>query len=72
MRMNMIGISVLVLATVVVSGVLAADERRGPRILVKDARFDLGRVEEGAQPEHIFEILNTGDDVLEIKQIQPT
>jgi hypothetical protein len=72
MRMNMIGISVLILATVAVSGVLAADERRGPRISVKETRFDLGMVEQGVQPEHIFEITNTGDEVLEIKQIQPT
>ena len=63
---------VFVLFAVVFSGGLSAGERQGPRITVKDARYDLGMVEQGTQPEHIFEIKNTGDELLEIKQLQPT
>ena len=72
MRLNRVGISVVVLAAVVFSGGLTAGERQGPRIMVKESRFDLGMVGQGTQPEHIFEIKNTGDELLEIQQIQPT
>ena len=70
--MNRVGLSVLVLVAAVFSGSLFAGERQGPRISVKDSRFDFGMVDPGAQPEHIFEITNIGDELLEIKQIQPT
>jgi hypothetical protein len=72
MPMNKSGISVLLLAAVVFAGSLSAGEHRGPRILVKEARFDLGTVAQGTQAEHIFEIKNIGDEPLEITQIQPT
>jgi hypothetical protein len=72
MRLHGVGISVVVLAAVVFSGGLSAGERQGPRISVKDSRYDFGMVGQGAQPEHVFEITNTGDEVLEITQIQPT
>ena len=72
MHMNKVGISVLALAAVVLAGGVSAGERQGPRISVKDSRFDFGMVDPGAQPEHIFEITNIGDELLEIKQIQPT
>jgi hypothetical protein len=70
--MNKVGIPALVLAAVVLAGSVSAVERQGPRISVKDDRFDFGMVSQGAQPEHIFEIKNTGDELLEITQIQPT
>jgi Protein of unknown function (DUF1573) len=72
MHMNKVGISVLVLAMVLLAGSVSAGERQGPRISVKDARFDFGMVSQGTRPEHIFEIKNTGDELLEITQIQPT
>ena len=70
--MNKVGISVLLMAAVAIAGGISAGERQGPRISVKDARFDFGTVKQGAQPEHIFEIKNIGDELLEITQIQPT
>ena len=72
MRMNKVGIYLLVVASVVMSGGAAAEERKGPRISVSEARYDLGRVDQGLQPEHVFEIKNVGDELLEIRQIQPT
>lgn len=72
MPMNKFGISVLLLSVVVFAGNLSAGERQGPRISVKEARFDLGTVDQGTQAEHIFEIKNIGDEPLEITQIQPT
>ena len=72
MSMNKFGISVLALAVMACAGSLSAGERQGPRISVKDSRFDFGMVSQGTQPEHIFEIKNVGDEPLEITQIQPT
>lgn len=50
----------------------AATELQGPRIYIGEGRFDFGTVAAGSQPEHIFEIKNVGDEVLEIRQVQPT
>ena len=68
---NKVGIVVLVLTVVLLAGSVSAGEHRGPRISVKDDRYDFGEVSQGARPEHIFEIKNTGDELLEIAQIQP-
>jgi hypothetical protein len=72
MHMNKVGISVLVVTAVLLAGSVSAGERQGPRISVMEERFDFGMVNQGTRPEHIFEIKNTGDELLEITQIQPT
>jgi hypothetical protein len=72
MHMNKAVILLLVLVAAVLPGSVSAGERQGPKISVKDARFDFGVVSQGTRPEHIFEIKNTGDEPLEITQIQPT
>jgi hypothetical protein len=64
-------LAILVLALMMHTVAIAA-ERQGPRIYVQEGRFDLGTVEQGAVPEHIFEIKNLGDEVLEIGRVQPT
>jgi hypothetical protein len=56
----------------VLQGAVVAAERQGPRIYVHESRFDLGSVVQGAVPEHVFEIRNLGDEVLEIGRIHPT
>ncbi|MEK6742721.1 MAG: hypothetical protein AABZ15_03880 [Nitrospirota bacterium] len=65
-------ILMLVFAAVAIASAGAAGERQGPRIYVKDATFDFGTVSPGSQPEHIFEIKNVGDEVLDIRRVQPT
>jgi hypothetical protein len=72
MVMKKAGISMLVLAAVAIAAAGFAGERQGPRISVKDARYDFGTVKPGAQLEHIFEIMNVGDEVLDIQRVQPT
>jgi hypothetical protein len=44
----------------------------GPRLVVTETRFDFGTVTEGQTAEHVFELRNTGDAVLEIVKVQPT
>ena len=69
-------IYLIVILFLVLGGVPAGDafagEPQGPRIYVGEGRFDFGSVAAGSQPEHIFEIKNMGDEVLEIRQVQPT
>jgi len=72
MHMNKVGISVLVVTAIFLAGIVSAGERQGPRISVMEERFNFGMVSQGTRPEHIFEIKNTGDEPLEITQIQPT
>jgi len=72
MRRNITGIAMLVIAAVAITAAGFAGERQGPRIYLKESNFDFGTVGPGAQPEHIFEIKNVGDEVLDIQRIQPT
>jgi len=64
--------ALLVLAATAVAAGGYAAEHRGPRISVEQPRFDFGTVRPGAQPEHVFEIKNVGDEVLEIQQVLPS
>jgi hypothetical protein len=66
------GISILVIAVLTIAAAGFSGERQGPRIFVKDSKFDFGTVRPGTQPEHIFEVKNVGDEVLDIQRIQPT
>jgi hypothetical protein len=70
--MKKTGILMLVIAVVAIAGAGFSGERQGPRISVKDSKFDFGTVRQGTQPEHIFEVKNVGDEVLDIQRIQPT
>jgi len=62
----------LVFASVAIAVAAFSGDRQGPRISVKDSKYDFGTVRPGAQPEHIFEIKNVGDEVLAIQRVQPT
>jgi len=66
------GLALLALTVVMAAAAGSAAEHQGPRIHVQDPRFDFGMVQQGAQPEHIFEIKNVGDEVLAIQRVQPT
>jgi len=72
MGMKKVGISMLVFAAVAIAAAGFAGEQQGPRIYVKESKFDFGTLRAGARPEHIFEIKNVGDEVLDIQRVQPT
>lgn len=72
MRDVMIGLFlILALCGAPTAGAFAG-ESRGPRIHIGEGRFDFGTVAAGSLPEHTFDIKNVGDEVLEIRQVQPT
>jgi hypothetical protein len=72
MLMKKTRILMLVVAAVAIAAAGFAGERQGPRIYVQESNFDFGTVKPGSQPEHIFEIKNVGDEVLDIQRVQPT
>jgi len=69
MKMVLIAVLVVIAAS---AGLLPAQEIKGPRIECKEMRHDLGKVVEGTQASHVFEIRNLGSETLVIERIQPT
>ena len=52
------------------AGPVPATEHKGPRIEVREERFDLGTVTEGVEAVHLFEFRNAGDEELVIQQVR--
>ena len=44
----------------------------GPQMVINERSFDFKNVKEGATVQHAFQVLNTGDQPLRIKQVKPT
>ena len=61
---------VVALAAFVSAGVLSAEEQGGPVIEVKTDKYDFGKVVEGTQAVHIFDIRNIGTEPLVIEKVQ--
>lgn len=49
----------------------AQGEPNGPRMLIKEREFDFKKVKEGQVIEHTFQVLNQGDQTLEIENVKP-
>ncbi len=67
-----IAVAVLCTALLAAGGLSAEDLGGGPKIVVKETRFDLGNVQEGSQATHTFEFRNAGNQTLVIERIQPS
>ncbi len=52
------------------TALLAAQEYNGPKIEVRELRYDFGKVVQGKQVSHVFEIKNAGKEVLIIERVQ--
>lgn len=48
-----------------------AQKITGPLVIVKEGSFDFKEVKEGAVLEHVFKILNKGDQTLKIEKVKP-
>ncbi len=68
MRKHVIAVSVM--AAVAFAGLLFAQEATGPRIEFNEMRFDLGKVVQGTQATHVFEVRSAGSDTLVIDRVQ--
>jgi len=62
----------MVLVGLLCAGPLAALDYTGPRIEIKEMRYDLGKVVQGTQVSQIFEVKNVGHEQLIIEKVQPT
>ena len=62
----------LVLLLVLIGGALQAQEAKGPRIEVKQERYDLGGIAQGEPAVHVFEVRNAGSEPLVIESLQPS
>lgn len=65
-------LSLVVGIIVMNTGPLAAFDYRGPRVEVREPRYDFGKVVQGTQATHIFEIRNVGSEMLVIEKVQPS
>lgn len=63
-------LSSLIAAAGVVSATAAAQEQKGPKIEIKQERYEFGNVKQGDAAVHVFEFRNAGDDILIIQKVQ--
>jgi hypothetical protein len=70
MKKGLAAIAVLIL--VVLAGVLAAQEVKGPRIEAKEVKHDFGKVVQGTTVSYVFEVRNTGSEPLVIDRVVPS
>jgi len=60
----------MILVGLVCAGPVAALDYTGPRIEIKEMRYDMGKVDQGAQVSQIFEVKNVGSEQLVIEKVQ--
>ena len=48
-----------------------AQEKQGPKMVLKEQAYDFKEVKEGEVIEHSFEVRNEGDQVLKIIRVKP-
>lgn len=48
-----------------------AQDIHGPKMILKEQKFDFGEVKEGDVISHVFQVFNQGDQPLEIRKVKP-
>jgi LEA14-like dessication related protein len=69
--MRTIALSMLI-AMLVAGSSAIAEQVPAPKIVVKEMRYDAGKVKQGTQVIHLFEITNAGTAPLVIERVQPS
>jgi len=65
-------VGIICIALVTLFGYSApAQEIKGPNMVLKEREFDFKDVKEGKIIRHTFQILNQGDETLDIKKVTP-
>ncbi len=70
--MKKVSVLCVVMVAVAIAGLLPAQEVKGPRIAAKDAQYDFGKVVQGTQVSHVFEVRNAGNEPLIIDRVVPS
>jgi hypothetical protein len=60
------------MASVMFAGHLPAEQVKGPKLEAAEVNYDFGKVIEGAQASHVFEIRNVGNEPLIIDRVVPS
>jgi hypothetical protein len=60
---------IIILAAVFAAQV-PAQEAKAPKIEIKELKHDLGKVVQGTQATHVFEVRNAGTEPLIIERVQ--
>ncbi len=63
--------STMLLVSVLWCSLLLAQEPGGPKLVLKEQEFNLKEVMEGKVVEHVFRVLNQGDEPLKIINVKP-
>ncbi len=53
-------------------GAALAQDHKGPRIEVGEMRYDFGKVPQGEQATHVFQVRNAGNEQLVIDRVVPS
>ncbi len=59
----------LVTMIIAFAGVLPAQDVKGPMIVAKEVQHDFGKVVQGKQVSHVFEVRNAGTEPLIIDRV---
>ncbi len=69
-----IGFTAAVVAAVIIAwaGVVQAQDAAGPAIEAKEVTYDFGKVVQGTQVSHVFEVRSAGNEPLVIDRVVPS
>lgn len=67
-RLVLAAMSLIALA--LIGAVAPAQEYEGPKVLVDQLKYHFGKVVQGEQAEHVFELRSVGKEALVIDRIQ--
>ena len=70
-RRWLVGIICIALLSLYNYPAAAQEARRGPKIVLKERKFDFKEVMEGEVVGHSFKVLNHGDETLKIIRVRP-
>jgi uncharacterized protein DUF1573 len=54
------------------AGHLPAQEVKGPKLIAAEIKYDFGKVIQGTQVSHVFEVRNVGNEPLIIDRVVPS
>ncbi len=60
----------ILMAFFLYAGLIAAQEAKAPKIEIKEWKYDFGKVVQGTQATHVFEVRNAGTEPLIIERVQ--
>jgi hypothetical protein len=71
MKKLSIGIFIFILCFIMHLSPAWAQKATGPRMVLKEKTVDYKEVDEGEVIEHVFKVLNEGDQPLQIEKVKP-